>query len=38
MKNLIIGFGDQLRHALEIGANTTLKENTKKIDSVFGYF
>ena len=34
MKDLITGFGDQLRHALEIGANTTLKENTKKIESV----
>ena len=34
MKDLITGFGDQLRHALEIGANTSLKENTKKIESV----
>jgi len=34
MKDLIVGFGDQLRHALEIGANTSLKENSKKIDNV----
>ena len=34
MKDLITGFGDQLRHALEIGANTSLKENTNKIESV----
>ena len=34
MKNLIIGFGNQLRHALEIGANTILQENKKEIRNV----
>ena len=34
MKDLIVGFGDQLRHALEIGANTSLKQNNKNIHNV----
>jgi len=34
MRDLIAGFGDQLRHALEIGANASLKENKKKIQNV----
>jgi len=34
MKNLIAGFGNQLRHALEIGAKTTLQENKKEIHNV----
>jgi glucose/mannose-6-phosphate isomerase len=34
MKKLIAGFGSQLRHALEIGANASLKENKKHIRNV----
>lgn len=34
MRNLIIGFGDQLRHAIEIGAHASLKENKKEIRNV----
>lgn len=34
MKNLIAGFGNQLRHALEIGANASLQNNTKEIQNV----
>lgn len=34
MKNLITGFGNQLRHALEIGANVSLQNNTKEIQNV----
>lgn len=34
MKNLITGFGNQLRHALEIGANASLQNNTKEIQNV----
>ena len=34
MKKLIAGFGNQLRHALEIGAATRLKTNTKEIRNV----
>ena len=31
MKDLIVGFGNQLRHALEIGANAYLTQNNKDI-------
>ena len=34
MRNLISGFGNQLRHALEIGASASLKKETKEIRSV----
>ena len=34
MKDLIVGFGNQLRHALEIGANASLKQNNKDIHNV----
>lgn len=34
MKKLIAGFGNQLRHALEIGAKASLKENQKEIHNV----
>ena len=34
MKDLIVGFGNQLRHALEIGANASLKQNNKEIHNV----
>ena len=34
MKDLIVGFGNQLRHALEIGANASLKQNNKDIYNV----
>jgi DNA gyrase/topoisomerase IV subunit A len=34
MKKLIAGFGNQLRHALEIGAASALKTNTKEIRNV----
>lgn len=34
MKDLITGFGNQLRHALEIGANASLQNNTKEIQNV----
>jgi len=34
MKDLIAGFGKQLRHALEIGANACLKSNQKDIRNV----
>lgn len=34
MKDLITGFGNQLRHALEIGTAASLKNNTKEIKNV----
>ena len=34
MKKLIAGFGNQLRHALEIGSNASLKGNKKDIRNV----
>lgn len=34
MKKLIAGFGNQLRHALEIAANASLKANNKQIRNV----
>jgi len=34
MKDLIVGFGNQLRHALEIGANASLKQYNKEIHNV----
>ena len=34
MIDLIAGFGNQLRHALEIGASANLKANTKEIRNV----
>ena len=34
MKKLIAGFGNQLRHALEIGASARLQVSTKDIRNV----
>ena len=34
MKDLIVDFGNQLKHALEIGANASLNQNNKDIHNV----